>query len=157
MKTSVEKLLDEQLNGLLLPPDNTLFSWEAGLGLIILSLCVLSVTLFYMRRYRHYHQQPAVAATRQLKALQNSSPRDKQSTAIAITQILQRGLNVNRLDQYQSDAHVERSAWEAFTTQLNKVCYSANNTEKISINQLINESHDWLSKAVNEQSEANHV
>lgn len=157
MKPPVEKLLDEQLNGLLIPPDNTLFSWETGLGLIFLFLFVLSAIVFLVLRYQHNRQKPAVAATRKLKALQNSHPTDQQSTAITITQILRQGLTINRLDEYQSN---EKNTWEAFTSQLNKACYSANSTEEITLTQLFNESHDWLSKAIidqSNQSESSHA
>ena len=151
MKPPVEKLLDEQLNGLLIPPDNTLFSWETGLGLIFLSLCILSTIVFLVLRYQHNRQKPAVAATRKLKALQNSHPTDQQSTAIAITQILRQGLTINRLDEYQSNDQNEKNTWKAFTTQLNKACYSANSTEEITLTHLFNESHGWLSKAIIDQ------
>ena len=153
MKTGVENLLESQLNGLQLPPSNTLSNWEMGLIIFLILLVILTVIL--VLRYKINHQKPAVVATRKLKALQDSNLTDQQSTAIAITQILRRGLNVNRLDDYlpnQPNPTEQNTTWETFKTQLNKACYAANDSNEININQLFNESHMWLSKAINEQT-----
>ncbi len=151
MKSSLENLLSEQLQGLLLPPKEPSFlgfSWEMLTGFSLL-LSLLAVIIWRWLRYRN---TPLEIAKREIKTLRVQTDNDSakpQKTSIQLVKILRQGLGITRLDEYKPE---DMSAWNTFQSQLNSVCYSTTEPTDITLTALFEESLKWLSRDVTQQS-----
>ncbi len=148
MKSSLENLLSEQLQGLLLPPKETSFfgfSWEMMTAISLL-LCLLAVVVWRWWRYRN---TPLEIAKRAIKTLRihagndTAKPREPQKTSIQLVGILRQGLEITRLDEYKPQ---DIAAWNTFHSQLNSVCYSTTELPDNNLATLLEEALAWLNK-----------
>lgn len=145
------QLLNDKLQGLLLPPENSMTHWSFILSLIIISLLLIALTVWL---YHQHKQKPVIIALIRLKHLKQqkrrdqSTPSDLQATALEIAQILRQGLEVTRLDNYQSK---QKTSWEIFKSSLNNACYSTN-PNVMELKQIFTEAEHWLQKAIRPMS-----
>jgi hypothetical protein len=152
MNAVTNNSLDEQLQGLLFPPQSSAVSWELMLLLLLISLLVMILTIWL---YRKHIQKPAIVAIKQLNILQQSTHTDLQSTALKITHILRQGLQVTRLDSYHPP---EKQQWDSYKSILDKACYSTNtklsNLPGNELQHLIKEAEIWLLQAIKRSRES---
>lgn len=130
-------MLDDQLQGLLLPPEPISPFLLLGLGLVLILIVVL---LWYSWRK---HNTPRAIAKRQLLRLQQAVEAgevDRKIAGLAVVKYLCQGLVVTRLDTYQA-VNIDR--WQHFLVNLNKACY-AQKGEGSELTRLISEAMDWL-------------
>jgi len=144
MKASIENLLDDQLQGLLMPPKEAGVNLPLWLGLALL-LCLLLLGLW---RWNKTRNSATAIAQRKLQALMQSpanSSKASQSIAVELASLLCQGLGVNRLDQFQAE---NTQAWNTFQDKLNKACYSTQAVSDMQalLQALFNEAGHWLKR-----------
>ncbi len=142
-KTSIERLLDDYLQGLVLPVESSslsLFAW-----LVIIALLVLLFIALW--KWLNHQKQAKQKAIRQLKNLQHKYQRNKkrptQTTAIELSRILRKGLSLPRLSCFKPQ---KVDDWEGFLKNLNAACYSNQAVSRIEIESLIKKSQHWLTE-----------
>ncbi|MEE9352597.1 MAG: hypothetical protein V3U78_10075 [Thiotrichaceae bacterium] len=135
MKSSLENLLSDQLNGLLLPPDDGITSW---IVMFVLGLLIVALG-FIIGRWKHLRNSRVAVAKRELNRLERSKNVEQQ--VIQLASVLRKGLNVARLDEYKPK---NLSAWKAFQTKLDVACYSNDNPTSQEIQTLFKQASVWL-------------
>ena len=142
IKTGIENLLDDQLQGLLLPVESSTTNWQVLVTISLISLLIL----FMLWRWKLYRNTPQKINQREIQALHNSAGdnNNTQSIAIKLSSLLRQGLELNRLDDYRPE---EITKWEAFLLNLDKACYSTTSPSTPDLNSLFEESQYWLNKA----------
>ncbi len=137
-KTSVEKLANGQLEGLILPaPPETSFWW---LWLIVgVFLAILAFAWFKKRN------SPKAKALRELKNLQAKITDEKQAKSIAtdIAVSLRHGLNLTRLDEFMP----ENIQWRNYLSDLDSAIYADKLPSQVDLLSLILKAQTWLNKA----------
>jgi hypothetical protein len=143
VKSSIENLLSDQLQGLLLPP-----SQDSDSGIYLLLGCAtLCVGLLTILRWKQHRNTAARIAIKQIKVLQNewnANPENRQVTAVQLAHLVREGLQITRLDTYLPQ---DTSSWNRFLKALDVLCYAPNKVDDTSeeLTQVIQESLDWLS------------
>lgn len=130
--------MDNQLQGLLIPPKTVEFGLFFYLSLIL--LCIILVLLLW--RWNKYRKQPSILALKKLEKLKELPCRtagESQAAALELAVLLCQGLEVNRLDQFQP---IDKQNWLTFHNKLNTACYSS--VEKFEIRSLLKEAKKWL-------------
>lgn len=132
-KTSVENLLDDHLQGLILPAEssdmNDISFWMIGL--------LLLTVIFFVWKLNKHRKKPRQIALRKLKDL--SSQQD--DFAMQLTSILQQGLEIPRLEKYKPS---NKKQWSAFILELEAACYSSNKPSRSDLENLLEQSDFWL-------------
>ncbi len=142
-------MIEDQLQGLILPPQENGFNAVLWLGLFLLA------TLLGLALWRWWKSQntPLSKACKALESLikhsseststaaPNSSSNNKQAVALQCSQILCAGFAVKHLDQYQAP---NADQWQLFHKKLNSLCYS--NDSNIELGALLLEAKSYLLK-----------
>ncbi len=140
-------MIQDQLQGLILPPPENGFNPVLWLGLFLL------VALFGLAfwRWRKSQKSALLKARKALDLLiksassstvapfRNNTLNNNQATAIKCSQILSAGFGVKRLDQYKPE---NANQWQSFYQKLITLCYS--NDSNIEINLLLQEAKYFL-------------
>lgn len=131
-------MIEDQLQGLILPLPENGFSPVLWLGLFLI-VTLLGLALW---RWKKSQTSTLLIARKALETLiKTSSPdKDKQATAIKCSQILSAGFGVKHLDQYHP---ADTSQWEKFYKKLNDLCYS--NESNGELYSLLKEAKYFLS------------
>ncbi len=133
-KTSIEKLANMNLEGLLLPePVSTSFLWLW----ILLGLFIVVAIWAWCKNY----QSPKATALRTLKQLQkNNDNNDAHEIKKQIAQSLRQGFNVTRLDTVMPD----NLKWREYLTTLETALYANKPSEPNTLLPLIKSAQTWL-------------
>jgi len=147
-KSDIEKLLDDQLQGLMIPAESS----EYGLVTWAVFVAVIALVLLFLWRYQQYRKTPVIMAKRKLKALQSlhgGQQKDTQARAIEMAKILCQGLGVARLDEYEPVTEPESTDmdWNVFKVRLDSLCYTTSGQREDELNQLFSEACFWLGRA----------
>ena len=129
LENTFDYIAQEQLEGLILPPEAVLVNTTLWLGLLLISSLLL---LSFWRWNKHRHSA-IFLAQKKLAALEEcvTEPQDETEVALQLNSLLCQGLKIKRLDQYQPE---DSEAWRAFHTQLNSLCYSPASQKPVSKN-----------------------
>ncbi len=142
-------MIEDQLQGLILPPQENGFNAVLWLGLFLLAT-LLGLALW---RWWKSHNTPLSKASKDLESLikcslvnittvsHNNSSNYKQAAALQCSQILCAGFAVKHLDQYQAS---DADQWQLFYKKLNSLCYS--NESNIELDPLLQEANSFLLK-----------
>lgn len=142
-------MIEDQLQGLILPSQENGFNAVLWLGLLLLA------TLLGLALWRWWKSQntPLSKARKALESLikrssentstatHNSSANNKQVVALQCSQILCAGFAVKHLDQYQA---TNADQWQLFYKKLNSLCYS--NESNIELDPLLQQAKSFLLK-----------
>jgi hypothetical protein len=144
-KSDIEKLLDDQLQGLMIPAESS----EYGLVTWAVFVAVIALVLLFLWRYQQYRKTPVIMAKRKLKALHGGQQKDTQARAIEMAKILCQGLGVARLDEYEPVTEPESTDmdWNVFRVRLDSLCYTTSGQREDELNQLFSEACFWLGRA----------
>ena len=139
MKSGLETIIADQLEGLLVPPEEIEWSWISlfGVGFIVI------LTIFIISHWLSAKNTPLRVARKKLDRLENAitPTSDRHSVALQLAGILREGLEVTRLDVYQP---ARLSKWRAFQSDLNSACYATDINDNDSIKKLLDETRLWL-------------
>ncbi len=133
--------MGDQLQGLIVPPENTGIDTVLWLSLF-LGLCLLVIGFL---RWKKNQQLATTIALKKINTLRNQpvdSKHENQKQAIQLVQILCEGLQVKHLDQYQTE---DKKEWETFRKKLDLLCYSAQPTSKL--DPLVLDAKRWIIRA----------
>ncbi len=133
-------MIDEQLQGLIMPPETAELKVEHGLGLVLL----LGILLFALWRWQKWRNSPLKIAEKNLQSLIKLNAKkteNKQQISLRLVSLLCEFYGVKRLDQVQT---TDNKKWDIFRTNLNSLCYSDHSESNIS--DLLNEAKQWLNK-----------
>ena len=142
-------MIEDQLQGLILPPQENGFNAVLWLGLFLLA------TLLGLALWRWWASQntPLSKARKALESLikyssantstatHNNLSYNKQAVALQCSQILCAGFAVKHLDQYQAS---NAEQWQLFYKKLNSLCYSSDSN--IELAPLLQEANSFLLK-----------
>lgn len=136
-------MMEDQLQGLIIPAEDAGFNGDLWLGGALL-LCLLILAVWRWHKVRH--SSLVIAQNKLQKLIKNySQDTDKsnssQQTALDLVSILCQGFTVKRLDQVQTN---DNKKWQSFHKQLNSACYSVNSDSEIT--NLLNEAKVWLTR-----------
>ncbi len=139
-KTSIEKLLGDHLQGLILPVENSIsaFTLLALLGVLLLIL----MAIFW--RWKKHTKKPAQQAKKKLKRLQKNANDSHKATVLQLAKILRDGLEVPRLELFESTLKSEQAnEWLVFQNKLELACYSSQ-AQNFDLNSLFKQANHWL-------------
>ena len=142
-------MIEDQLQGLILPSQENGFNAVLWLGLFLVA------TLLGLALWRWWASQntPLSKSRKALESLikhssantstatRNSSSNNNQAAALQCSQILCAGFAVKHLDQYQAS---NAEQWQLFYKKLNSLCYS--NESNIELDPLLQEANSFLLK-----------
>lgn len=136
-KTSLENLLDDTLQGLIIPEKPTSYEFIIILALVLL----FALIVFGLWKWFNYYQQRKQKAIRSLNVLAQEKGKAPQEMANKLSAILREGLDVPLLVLYQPE---KKRQWQSFVNSLDTACYSNHNVSEADIKMLIKESRQWL-------------
>lgn len=139
-------MIQDQLQGLILPPQETAFEATLWLGLFLL-LVLVGLALW---RWIKSQNSASLKAQKALESLIKNSTastykntlKNNQSTAIKCSQILNAGFRVKHLDQYKP---TNADQWQSFYKKLTILCYS--NDPNIELYPVLQEAKMFLQAA----------
>ncbi len=135
-KTSIEKLANMNLEGLLLPEPVSVSYWWLWM---IIGLLIVVITWAWIKKYH----SPKATALRDLKQLHKdlkSNNVDMESIKKQIAGSLRQGFNVTRLDNLMLD----NMQWREYLSTLETALYSNNTSEPQELSSLITSAQNWL-------------
>ena len=137
-KTSVEKLANGQLEGLIIPAPPEASYWWLWL---VTGLFLFMLAFFWLKK----RNSPKAKALRELKYLQSKITDEKQAKNIAtdIAVSLRHGLNLTRLDEFMS----ENTQWREYLDKLDNAIYADKPPSQVDLFSLILKAQSWLNKA----------
>ena len=142
-------MIEDQLQGLILPSQQNAFNAVLWLGLFLVVM-LLGLALW---RWWASQNTPLSKARKALESLikyssentstatHNNLSNNKQAVALQCSQILCAGFAVKHLDQYQAS---NAEQWQLFYKKLNSLCYS--NESNIELDPLLQEANSFLLK-----------
>ncbi|MFK8028113.1 MAG: hypothetical protein AB8C40_08670 [Gammaproteobacteria bacterium] len=146
-KTSIERLLDTHLKGLILPEDQAateISTWYySGVVLLVLFL------MFGIWRWYKFRQSPQQIALRRIKKLHNFLRLGErhQQIAIQLTSYLRQGLGSTRLDYSQMSESPKRAEWLSFIGKLEAASYAKKPSSIEEMEMLFKQSYQWLKRS----------
>jgi len=142
-KTSIEKLANMNLEGLLLPETVPVSYWWLWL---ILGLLIAIVTSLWAKKY----YSPKATALRELKRLHkdlkanlNANKGDTKNIKKQIALSLRQGFNTTRLDKVMPN----NMQWREYLISLETAIYSNKSDEIQELSSLIKSAQTWLQKS----------
>ena len=135
-KTSIEKLANMNLEGLLLPEPATV---SYGWAWLIAGLLVATILLAWRRKYK----SPKTTALRELRRLQTdlkNNDYDEKNIKKQIAQSLRQGFSATRLDYVMPD----NIMWREYLTDLETALYTNNPNDTQTLLSLIKSAQRWL-------------
>lgn len=135
-KTSIEKLANMNLEGLLLPEPAPVSYWWLW---IIIGLLILIIAIAWIRRCR----SPKATALRSLKQLRKElsiEGHDSQKIKKQVARSLCQGFGVTRLDNIMPD----NMKWREYLSTLETTLYANKPIEPQALSSLIKTAQNWL-------------
>ena len=142
LKSSVEKLLGNNLEGLILPEKSVVLSPPFFIVAAILTALVLFLFLCWLKQ----RKQAKAIAKRELSQLSSTlkNAETAQDFAAQLSTILRKGLGIQRLDNYKAQ---DKNAWQSFSSSLETACYSGKIATKDELQTLLEQTRFWLDQA----------
>ncbi len=135
-KTSIEKLANMNLEGLLLPEPAPVSYWWLWM---IVGLLILIIAIAGRKRYH----SPKSTALRQLKKMRKElsiEGHDSQKIKKQIARSLRQGFGVTRLDNVMPD----NMKWREYLSTLETTLYANKPIEPQALSSLIKTAQNWL-------------
>lgn len=128
----------ESLQGLLIPPEVQGFNFALWFGV----LCAVTALVFIFWRWLKHQKKASTIALKKLTELAKKSDPTQQNKNIQLVSVLCQGLNIKRLDQFQT---LKKDEWDAFQEQINSACYSpSSDSTNVDFDALLKEAKQWL-------------
>ncbi len=138
-KTSIEKLANMNLEGLLLPEPATVSYWWVWM---IVGLLIFVIVWAWRKKYH----APKATALRELKQLHQdlkTNSADTKSIKKQIARSLRQGFNVTRLDNIMPD----NMQWCEYLNTLETALYANKTSKPQVLSELITSAQNWLRRS----------
>jgi hypothetical protein len=136
-KTSIENLLEQHLQDLILPADKFVIDPLLLIGGAAILLLIFAGLIW---RWNKHIKTPKQKAKRKLKKLQENPNDSSQATALQLSKILRDGLETPRLELFQPQ---DNKNWASFIKNIETACYSKE-TANIDLGSLFTQANYWL-------------
>lgn len=131
-------MMDDQLQGLIIPAQETEFNGELWFGGALL-LCLLVLAVW---RWKKARRSPLVIAQKKLQTLiqfNAQHPNESHQVSLSLVSILCERFAVKRLDQITINTHKD---WRVFEKKLNTASYSTDSNTNMKA--LLDEAKIWI-------------